>query len=111
MAETTKQLTPFEQDYINKIDRIWERDDLTIPQKLRNAQKVIDSVDNIWPKNIPANFIVLAINSLKLSLYNTQEKAIIKKYGKNIDEFDTHTMLEEIAKGMKPKWWQFWKIL
>lgn len=62
-------ITKLEEEYLNKINKIWDREGLLFVDKIKMSMKVVDDIDKIkWPKRVPANLLELTKTVLKSTL-------------------------------------------
>ncbi len=73
--------TELEEEYLDKIVRIWRRERLTIPEKIGRSLKVVNSIDKIkWPKRASSNLSELIKISLESTLLRAIEESIEREF-------------------------------
>ena len=81
MTIMENERTDLEQEYLDKIVKIWNGRKLMISEKIEKSLKVVDSIDKIkWSKETPANLTEFAKISLKSTLLQAVEEKLSEEF-------------------------------
>ena len=63
------KIVELEEEYLGKIAKIWDKEELMIEERIKMSLRVVDDIDKVkWPKGVPVNLLELAKTTLKATL-------------------------------------------